>query len=108
MSVSRAGQGRKIQVDLRVDDEPIATIVFGKESGHPFFRDDTSDRASTSVQVVGVYAQCLCIAAGLYTEEHFLGVLEFVDQLVEELREGEGVPEDGYADDQDSVGDIPF
>lgn len=108
MSDGRVGQGRKVQVDVRVDDEPVTTIVFGAKSGHPFFREGLQGRADTQTQLVGVYTQCLCLAAALYSEEQFLAVLEFVDQLVEESEEREGADPEISADDEKEGDEFPF
>lgn len=108
MSKSSVGQGRQVQVDVKVDGEPVTSIVFGSKSGHPFFRDGISWGTNLHTELVGVFADCLLHMATIHNEENFLSLLEFVDHMSEEAMKDAGDFSFETTHDQKEGGEFPF
>jgi len=108
MKDNSIGQGRQVQINVTVDGEPITSIVFGKESGHPFFRQGVSGGANLQTELVGLFAAALLFMASIHTEENFLSVLEFVDHLSEEAMKDAGDFTFSEATSDQVGGEFPF
>lgn len=106
-----AGQGsnrKAVQVDVRLDHAPVTSIIFGAQSGHPFFLGDYPNGSNLQAELVGVFAATILHLSSIHNEENFLALLEFVDHLVEEAIGDAGDFESEAPDDQVGGGYLPF
>lgn len=106
MKSSRVGQGDQVNVNLEVNGDIICTIIFGKESGHPFSGIWQGVGSSTEMSSAAVFGGCMLLCANILSDENYAAVMEFLSQLLlEELeRESANLKEGADSD----IRDHPF
>lgn len=102
------GQGVRVQIDVRLNDEPITSIIYGAASGHPYFREGIPNGANLQAEMVSLFASSALSYATVLTPQNLEAILEFIDHLAEEAMGDAGDFDWEAPGDQVSFGEFPF